>query len=157
MKYKVGDKVIIKSWDEMAAQYGTDVDGDINTPGGWLFTRWMRKWCNQVLTIREVHCKYAYLMEHCENYKFTDVMIAGLATDESPAAEKVDHPSHYNRKGAMECIDEMVLVFGQEAAMHFCLLNAWKYRYRAADKNGEEDLKKSDWYLRKYRELRDAV
>jgi hypothetical protein len=68
-------------------------------------------------------------------------------------AENVNHPKHYNREGGMECIDEMILVFGKEAVEHFCLCNAWKYRYRAADKNGEEDLKKSDWYLKKYKEL----
>ena len=67
--------------------------------------------------------------------------------------ENIEHPSHYNREGALECIDEMELVFGKEAVKHFCLLNAWKYRYRAADKNGIEDLKKSDWYLKKYREF----
>ena len=65
----------------------------------------------------------------------------------------VDHPSHYNREGAMECIDEMIEVFGEEAVKHFCLCNAWKYRYRASDKNGIEDLKKSDWYMNKYKEL----
>ena len=68
-------------------------------------------------------------------------------------AENVNHPKHYNREGGMECIDEMILVFGKEAVKHFCLCNAWKYRYRAADKNGEEDLKKSDWYLSKYKKL----
>lgn len=67
--------------------------------------------------------------------------------------EKVNHPSHYNRENAMECIDEMELIFGIEAVKNFCVCNAWKYRYRAADKNGEEDLKKSDWYLNKYKEL----
>ena len=46
-------------------------------------------------------------------------------------------------------------VFGEEAVKNFCICNAWKYRYRAADKNGEEDLKKSDWYLNKYKELCD--
>lgn len=156
MKYKVGDKVIIKSWDTMVAQYGLDKDGDIKTPVEY-FTRSMREWCNQVLTVKRICDDQLYLMENCRVYKFTDEMIAGLDTDESPVEEAVDHPSHYNREGAMECINEMVLVFGKEAAMHFCLLNAWKYRYRAADKNGEEDLKKSDWYLNKYRELRDAV
>ena len=76
----------------------------------------------------------------------------------NPAHEfdPVNRPRHYNREGAMESIDEMVLVFGPEAVMHFCLCNAWKYRYRAADKNGEEDLKKSDWYMRKYKELKEA-
>lgn len=67
--------------------------------------------------------------------------------------KNVDHLFHYNRDGAMECIDEMVLIFGKEAVKNFCLCNAWKYRYRAADKNGEEDLRKSDWYLEKYKEL----
>lgn len=68
--------------------------------------------------------------------------------------EAVNHPKHYGREGAMECIDEMVLVFGVEATMNFCLLNAWKYRYRAGAKGGEEDLRKSDWYLAKYAELK---
>ena len=67
--------------------------------------------------------------------------------------EKVDHPPHYTREGAMECIDEMLLLFGKEEVMTFCKLNAWKYRYRAADKNGVEDLRKSDWYLNKCKEL----
>lgn len=65
----------------------------------------------------------------------------------------VEKPKHYNREGAMQSIDEMILLFGIEETMSFCKLNAWKYRYRALDKNGEEDLKKSDWYLRKYKEL----
>lgn len=69
----------------------------------------------------------------------------------------VNHPKHYNREGAMECIDEMILLFGLEATMNFCECNAWKYRYRAADKNGEEDLKKSDWYLKKYAELKESL
>ena len=65
----------------------------------------------------------------------------------------VNHPNHYCREGAMECIDEMVTLFGKEAVKHFCLCNAWKYRYRSNQKNGEEDIKKSDWYIKKYVEL----
>ena len=65
----------------------------------------------------------------------------------------IDHPKHYNREGALEAINEMLLIFGTEAVKNFCICNAWKYRYRASDKNGEEDLKKSDWYINKYKEL----
>lgn len=65
----------------------------------------------------------------------------------------VNHPKHYNRENSLECIEEMICVFGTEAVKNFCLLNVWKYRYRAADKNGVEDLKKSDWYMNKYKEL----
>lgn len=67
--------------------------------------------------------------------------------------DKIQHPSHYNRENAMECFDEFLLIYGIEAAKYACLFNIHKYRYRAADKNGEEDLKKSDWYVNKYREL----
>ena len=70
----------------------------------------------------------------------------------------VNHPRHYNRENAIECIDEMELVFGTEATATFCLLNCWKYRYRAGLKNdGFEDIEKSDWYIRKYKELREKV
>ena len=69
--------------------------------------------------------------------------------------DNIDHPGHYNREGAMETIDEMVLLFGPLEVMIFCKLNAWKYRARAICKNGEEDLKKSDWYLKKYKELKE--
>lgn len=70
---------------------------------------------------------------------------------------EVEHPAHYNREGAMECLDEMVEVHGIKAVMDFCMLNAWKYRYRAADKNGLEDLKKSDWYMKKFVELKKRM
>ena len=67
----------------------------------------------------------------------------------------VNKPKHYNREGGFESIEEMEMVFGTEAVMHFCLCNVWKYRYRAADKNGEEDLRKSDGYMKKYCELKN--
>lgn len=70
-------------------------------------------------------------------------------------AEMVNHPDHYNH-GSMECIDEMILIFGVEAVMDFCVCNAWKYRARAAYKgNPEEDMAKADWYLAKYKELEE--
>lgn len=69
----------------------------------------------------------------------------------------VNHPIHYNREDGMECITEMIAVFGVEAVKNFCLCNVWKYRYRASAKNHEEDLRKSDWYMRKYIELETEV
>lgn len=73
-----------------------------------------------------------------------------------PTNDVIKHPNHYCREGAMECIDEMVMLFGKEVVKHFCLCNMWKYRYRAASKNGEEDIKKSDQYARMYKELCDG-
>ena len=31
----------------------------------------------------------------------------------------VNHPKHYTREGGMECIDEMLLIFGKEAVKIF--------------------------------------
>lgn len=72
--------------------------------------------------------------------------------------DMINKPRHYNRENAIECIDEMELVFGAEATAHFCLLNCWKYRYRSGLKNnGYEDLEKSDWYMHKYKELKEKI
>lgn len=72
--------------------------------------------------------------------------------------DPVQHPRHYNRDGAIECIDEMEAIFGPEMVMYFCLGNVFKYRYRAGLKDdGYKDLEKSDWYMRKYIEYKKKV
>lgn len=88
-----------------------------------------------------------------KEYKEMAEKIAEM-TNKTDSEMLVNHPKHYNR--AIECIDEMIAVFGVEVVKHFCLCNVWKYRYRASDKNGQEDLEKSDWYMRKYMELSGA-
>lgn len=70
--------------------------------------------------------------------------------------EKINHPNHYNIQGGLECIDEMLLIFGKEAVINFCMLNVWKYRYRAGLKGKKkEDIEKSNWYLRKIKSLKE--
>lgn len=63
----------------------------------------------------------------------------------------VNHPEHY--QGKHECIDEMIALFGADAVRAFCMCNVYKYRYRAARKNGQEDIEKADWYMDKLMEL----
>lgn len=59
--------------------------------------------------------------------------------------DMVNHPPHY--QGKYECIDEMIALFGVEAVKAFCKCNVYKYRFRAANKNGQEDLDKADFYM----------
>ena len=66
--------------------------------------------------------------------------------------DPVSKPEHYTNT-KVECIDAMIDVYGVEAVKSFCLCNAFKYHWRAKDKNGEEDLQKADWYMQKYKEL----
>lgn len=61
--------------------------------------------------------------------------------------EKVNAPAHYN---GTECIENMEKIFGTGAVKHFCVLNAYKYLYRAGKKPGEDrktDIEKANWYL----------
>lgn len=68
-------------------------------------------------------------------------------------ADKVNHPSHYQKDGK-ECIEVMLELYGIQAVINFCELNAFKYKWRAGLKTGESaevDLKKAQWYA-DYRE-----
>lgn len=70
--------------------------------------------------------------------------------------DAVERPSHYC-SGANECIDVMEWVFGTEAVADFCRCNIFKYRFRADKKNGEEDIKKAEWYEKKLKQLLDKM
>ncbi len=70
--------------------------------------------------------------------------------------EHVNHPKHYNIPGRKECIVEMIEKFGVDAVETFCILNAYKYRYRHELKNGQEDLEKAKWYEDYALKLRNA-
>lgn len=57
------------------------------------------------------------------------------------------NPNHYKSQCSLECIDTMRVAFGDRYVFIFCCMNAYKYMWRYENKNGEEDLKKADWYL----------
>ena len=58
--------------------------------------------------------------------------------------EMVDHPAHY--QGKHECIEAMRALFGDKAVADFCRCNSFKYRFRADEKGGAEDIRKAEWY-----------
>ena len=58
----------------------------------------------------------------------------------------VNHPSHYNQTG-VECIDAIKASLG-DGYQDYCKGNVMKYLWRYKYKNGIEDLKKAQWYLK---------
>lgn len=71
--------------------------------------------------------------------------------------DMVNHPQHYTQS-EKETIEEMVILFGYDATIKFCVLNAYKYKVRAPFKGKmEEDLKKADWYINKAEELKEQA
>ena len=65
-------------------------------------------------------------------------------------ADMVNHPAHYKTPSGLETIDVIAAftenLTGMEAV---CTGNALKYICRWKNKNGVEDLKKAEWYIRK--------
>ena len=62
----------------------------------------------------------------------------------------VNHPDYYKKEGRKECIQEMIEKYGRRDTAIFCLLNAYKYIYRAGAKDGnseEQDIAKARWYF----------
>lgn len=103
-------------------------------------------WLNHYETDKDADCDGRdYENELCD-------IVSGIMEEE----DFINHPSHYTNSG-MECIDEMILLYGEEEVMSFCKLNAHKYRKRALDKGGKQDMEKSDWYLAKYKELKESI
>lgn len=74
------------------------------------------------------------------------------AEQEQPKPDMVNHPPHY-KQGRFECFDVIVALLGVEGAKAFCKGNIIKYRYRAAAKNGAEDIAKADRYMEMLKEL----
>lgn len=60
MKYKVGDKVIIRSWGDMKKQFGIDCTGDIRARV--CFVKSMRQYCGKEMTIRGMTNEGNYMM-----------------------------------------------------------------------------------------------
>ena len=65
----------------------------------------------------------------------------------------VNHPTYFNQH-PIEVIDMMLAIYGKDAVINFCLLNAFKYRMRAGHKDDiTQDIQKALWYERKAKEL----
>ena len=83
MKYKVGDKVKIKTWEQMEKEFGLNLGGNIlNIP---CFMREMEKWVNKgfpdrILTIKEISYNHMYKMKEL-SLRWGDNMIECLAED----------------------------------------------------------------------------
>ena len=83
MKYKVGDKVRIKSLD----WYNQNKDKDDNVPliestnSYYNFIEVMREACGKVMTISSVNSDYYDMVEDDGEYFWTDEMIEGLAEE----------------------------------------------------------------------------
>lgn len=96
--------------------------------------------------------------EKCWDREYVEKKGDAPAEDEHeevvPAEDVVNHPSHYAEGCSLECIQVMEMIFGTQNVAVYSLINAFKYMWRWKNKNGQEDLKKAEWYLKHYKENR---
>lgn len=137
---KIGDKVRIRKWDDMAKEYPVDKDGDILFPN-CNFVDEMKMYCGKTVTVSKTFDNgIFFILEDTEDYEWHESMIE-KEYQPKHAKENVDHPSHYNQ--GIEAIDYI-----ESHNMGFNLGNVIKYITRAKHKGSElEDLKKAKWYL----------
>ena len=67
--------------------------------------------------------------------------------DDSP--DMVNHPQHYTQ-GGIECIDALkAATVGKHGIEAVCVANVIKYLWRFEEKNGIEDVRKAEWYIKR--------
>lgn len=118
MKYKVGDKVKVRKWDDMVAEFGLDVYGNIKTPG-FLFVEYMKDFCDKMATIvrddldengdRYYTIKIDSMDGQEQCFYFTDEMIEDINDENSPMLLGFDiynFIKEFSKKN-MDCGDSM--------------------------------------------------
>ncbi len=84
MKCKVGDKAVVREWDDMAKEFGVDSGGAIKNG----FVRSMRKYCGKTVTIIGAEIGHYYVDD--DYWNFTDKMF-------KPAADTTLIIEHHGR------------------------------------------------------------
>lgn len=66
---KPGDKVKIRTWEDMEKQYGLDRDRDINTPL-YSVVRSMKKYCGTIVTVKRIGSEYFVITNDVHKYSW---------------------------------------------------------------------------------------
>ena len=74
MKYKVGDKVKVREWDDMAKEFGVYGGGFVVVLSGGCFVAPMREYCGKTVTIKAAYDDYYLIEGDNTQWHFTDEM-----------------------------------------------------------------------------------
>lgn len=80
MRYKVGDKVRVKKYNDLSYEYGLDYFGFIDTPR-YNLNHDMEKYCGEVITIKEIFSFGYKINEDNGRWIWTDEMLANNDID----------------------------------------------------------------------------
>ena len=102
MKYKIGDKVKIKSLDWYNAN--RDYNGNVEC-GFYYFIEEMSKYCGKILTIGEIYRNY-YDLQEDENFIWTDEMFDSIIENPDDVESKTSSEQMVSLKMICEYLDK---------------------------------------------------
>lgn len=89
-KFKIGETVRVRDWDDMLAEYGPDGRSNyITTPGNIVFIQSMKKFCGNIYTVDSFSCddnyylrdEYGRLLNTSDaDFRFNDAMLEPVNT-----------------------------------------------------------------------------
>lgn len=109
--FKVGDKIRIRQWDDMAKEFGIDKNGDIKALSG--FIQEMRPLCGKKAKIGEIYgnCVFLEDFEDCE----------GLDTDYDYSMDMIEHVEE-EKMTSNAVTNALMKVLGVEVGEEFNVL-----------------------------------
>ena len=143
---KAGDRVLIRSWDSIAEEFGVDEDGDIKTPE-MPFYRSRKEYCGTTRVVEEVDFSDNTFKDDCENWF---PMCCATIVDDEVTTGLADKQEHY-KNAAMQPLEVMQTLFTAEQFKGFLLGNFVKYSMRAnfkgqADSDRDKARQYAYWY-----------
>lgn len=76
-KYKVGDKVRVREWEDMANEFGIDACGDIDCEISFVTS--MAMFCGRVVTIKDVNGNFYEIEEDNGEWEWRDYMFRNIS------------------------------------------------------------------------------
>lgn len=131
-QFKIGDKVRLRSWEDLEEEYGLDDDGDIDTPSYFLSSAAYENCKEHTLTVVNVDTDETVKVEGKDGCIYW-IPCYVLVKAEVGTANTQEH----YKKAAMQPIEVMQTLLSPEQFEGFLLGNVIKYRMRARFKGQE--------------------
>lgn len=156
MKFKVGDKVRVRAWEDMEKEFGLDDSGDIKCL--YCFTRSMREYCGKVYTIARTGNSYELDGgNEIDVWSFSDDMLEPvcdskivITTDGETTLARLYENGEIRKSAKAECApgDKYDFTFGAKLA--FDRLTKPEPKFRVGDKvignaKSEYSITKEGW------------
>lgn len=147
---KIGDKVKLRSWEDLEEEYGLDDDGDIDTPSFFLSSDVYEIYKEHTLTVEQVDTDETVRVKGKDGSVCWIPCCALVKEDEETEIGMANVQEHY-KKAAMQPIEVMQTLLSPEQFEGFLLGNIIKYRMRAQFKgqevsDHEKALQYAYWY-----------